>query len=224
MKIVTADQMKRIDRKCAENGLPTNILMENAGKAVAIKVTQILGDYYSKKVVILAGPGNNGGDGLVAARYLHESGLEVSLYLFGKKRIDDPNLEMVHDRNIPCTDVSGDNNLDGLDTDLHDADAVLDALFGTGTNRPLEGVYKQTLEIVGKVAEKNPDLHIFAVDIPSGMNADTGAVDDVCLYTDDTITLGYPKVGMYNHPGSERVGRITVADIGIPPQLAEDSR
>ena len=222
MKIVTAEQMMRIDHECAESGLPTSVLMENAGKAVAVEVTRILGDYYSKKIVVLAGPGNNGGDGLVAARYLWDSGLGVRLYLFGKKRVDDPNLEMVHDRNISCTEISADNNLDGLDTDLRDADAVLDALFGTGNNRPLEGVFRQALSKVSKASEENTDLHIFAVDIPSGMNANTGAVDDVCLYADDTITLGYPKVGMYNQPGSERAGRITVVDIGIPSQMAED--
>jgi hydroxyethylthiazole kinase-like uncharacterized protein yjeF len=222
MKIVTAEQMMRIDRECADNGLPTNVLMENAGRVVGVEVTRILGDYYSKKIIILAGPGNNGGDGLVAARYLWDSGLEVRLYLFGKKRIDDPNLEMIHDRNISCTEVSADDNLDGLDTDLRDADAVLDALFGTGNNRPLEGIFRQALSKVSKAFEENPHLHIFAVDIPSGMNANTGTVDDICLYADDTITLGYPKVGMYNHPGSERCGRITVVDIGIPSQMAED--
>ncbi|UCD08311.1 MAG: NAD(P)H-hydrate dehydratase [Dehalococcoidales bacterium] len=222
MKIVTAEQMMRIDRECAENGLPTSVLMENAGKAVAVEVTRILGDYYSKKIVILAGPGNNGGDGLVAARYLHESGLEVSLYLFGKKRIDDPNLEMIHDRNIFCTEISGDKNLEGFDTDLQNADVVLDALFGTGNNRPIEGAFRQALDKVSKVTEDNPDLRVFAVDIPSGMNADTGAIDEVCLYADDTITLGYPKTGLYNQPGSERVGRITIVDIGIPPEMADD--
>ncbi|MBN2075760.1 MAG: NAD(P)H-hydrate dehydratase [Dehalococcoidales bacterium] len=221
MKIVTANQMMRIDRECAENGLPTSILMENAGKAVAVEAARILGEYYSKKIVILAGPGNNGGDGLVAARYLWDSGLEVRLYLFGKKRVDDPNLELIHDRNISCTEVSTDNDLNELTTDLRDTDAVLDALFGTGTNRPLEGVFRQALDMIGKASRENPNLQVFAVDIPSGMNADTGAVDDVCLYADDTITLGYPKVGMYNYPGSERVGRITVVDIGIPPQMAE---
>ena len=222
MKIVTAEQMTRIDRECAENGLPTSVLMENAGKAVAVEVARILGDYYSKKIIVLAGPGNNGGDGLVAARYLWDSGLEVRLYLFGKKRIDDPNLEMIHDRNISCTEVSADNCLDELYIDLQDANAVLDALFGTGNNRPLEGVFRKALDQASKAAAKNPYLHIFAVDIPSGMNADTGTVDDACLYTDDTITLGYPKVGMYNQPGSERAGRITVVDIGIPLQMAED--
>ena len=222
MKIVTAEQMMRIDRECAENGLPTSVLMENAGRAVAVEVARILGEYYTKKIVILAGPGNNGGDGLVAARYLWDSGLEVRLYLFGKKRKDDTNLEMVLERNISCTEVSTDNDHNELTIDLQDADAVLDALFGTGNNRPLEGVFRQALDKVGKASGVNPDLHIFAVDIPSGMNANTGAVDDVCLYTDDTITLGCPKVGMYNSPGSERVGRITVVDIGIPPKMAED--
>jgi NAD(P)H-hydrate epimerase len=222
MKIVTAEQMMRIDRECAENGLPTSVLMENAGKAVAIEVTRILGDYYSKKIVILAGPGNNGGDALVAARYLWDSGLGVQLYLFGKKREDDFNLEMVLERNMSCTRISTGDNLDRLDADLQSADAVLDGLFGTGNNRPLEGVFRQALDKVRKAAAENQNLHIFAVDIPSGMNANTGAVDDICLYADDTITLGYPKAGMYNQPASERAGRITVVDIGIPPQIAED--
>ncbi|UCC17024.1 MAG: NAD(P)H-hydrate dehydratase [Dehalococcoidales bacterium] len=221
MKIVTADQMMRIDRECAENGLPTSVLMENAGKAVAVEVTRILGDYYSKKIVILAGPGNNGGDGLVAARYLYDSGLEVSIYLFGKERINDPNLNMIHDRNISCTGVTTEHELEGFDADLRDADAILDALFGTGNNRPVEGIFRQALDKVGKAVEKSLYLHVFAVDIPSGMNADTGAVDAVCLYADDTITLGYPKIGMYNQPGSDRVGRITIVDIGIPSHMGE---
>jgi ADP-dependent NAD(P)H-hydrate dehydratase / NAD(P)H-hydrate epimerase len=222
MKIVTAEQMMRIDRKCAENGLPTSLLMENAGRAVAEEVTHILGDVAWKSIVILAGPGNNGGDGLVAGRYLHDRGARVTLCLFGNKRENDKNLELVRERNIHCIAVSDEKDIKEIGKILKAADAAIDALFGTGNNRPLTGIYKQALAEVSRAVQVKPDIHVFALDIPSGMNADTGAVDEACLYADDTITLGYPKIGLYQHPGSVRAGRITIVDIGIPAGMADD--
>jgi len=222
MKIVTAEQMIHIDRQCANNGLPTSILMENAGKEVAGEVIRILGDIDQNNIIILAGPGNNGGDGLVAARHLQNRGAKVTLCLFGKKRENDKNLELVVERNIHCIEVGSETDIKEIGRILKTADAVIDAIFGTGNNRPLTGIYKQALTEVSQAVLVKPDIHIFALDIPSGMNADTGEVDEACLYANDTITLGYPKIGLYNHPGSERAGRITIVDIGIPPGMADD--
>ncbi len=221
MKIVTADQMRQIDQDSAKIGLPTDVLMENAGKAVAEEVRQILGTIDKKNILILIGPGNNGGDGLVAAHHLHDWEAKVILYLCSQRPPDDPNLKLVQERSIPCIEATQGENLDKLDESLLSANAVIDALFGTGKSRPLDGIYQQALDRVSRAKKKQPSLHIIALDLPSGLNADTGAVDPACLYTDNTITLGFPKPGLFNPPGAERAGKITVADIGIPPYLAE---
>jgi len=195
--------------------------MENAGKAVAEEVRRILGAVDTQHILILIGPGNNGGDGLVAARHLHNWGAEVSLYLFSQRPPEDQNLKLVREHSITCVEVAQDKNLDRLDDLLSSATAIIDALFGTGKSRPLGDAFAQALDRVSKAKERQPGLHIIALDLPSGLNADSGAVDPACLYADNTITLGFPKPGLFNPPGAERAGKITVADIGIPPYLAE---
>jgi len=221
MKIVTTDQMHRIEQECAEVDLPTDVLMENAGKAVAEEVGQILNDIDQQHILLLIGPGNNGGDGLVAARHLHDWGAKVSVCLSNQRPANDPNLELVQEREITCIDATQEKNLDGLDELLESADAVIDALFGTGKNRPLGGIFPQVLNIVKEAKVKQPSLCIISLDLPSGLNADTGAVDPACLYADNTITLGFPKPGLFNLPGAERMGELAIADIGIPDHLAE---
>ena len=216
MKVVTADQMRQIDQECGNIALPANVLMENAGKAVAEEVRRILGTIDRQRIIILIGPGNNGGDGLVAARYLHDWGASVGLYLFGQRPPDDPNLKLVQERSITCMEAAQDENMDSLDGLLSSATAVIDALFGTGRSRPLGDTFVQALDRVGKAKERQTGLRIIALDLPSGLNADSGAVDSACLYADNTITLGFPKAGLFNPPGAERAGKITVADIGIP--------
>ena len=139
MKIVTADQMRQIDQECGNIGLPTSVLMENAGKAVAEEVRRILNTVEQKRVLILVGPGNNGGDGLVAARHLHDWGAEVSVYLLGQRSGDDSNLRQVQERSIVCVEAAEDSDMSGLNGLLESADAVVDAVFGTGKSRPLSG-------------------------------------------------------------------------------------
>ena len=221
MKIVTAEQMGQIDRQCAEVGLPTSVLMENAGKAVAEEVRQILGTIDQQHILVLIGPGNNGGDGLVAARHLHDWGAKVSLCLLSQRPPDDPNLKLVQQRGITCVEATQGENLSQLDELLSSASAVIDALFGTGKSRPLGGIFLQALDRVSKAKKRQAGLRVVALDLPSGLNADSGAVDPACLYADNTITLGFPKPGLFNFPGAERVGKITIADIGIPTYLAE---
>ncbi|MBI4181225.1 MAG: NAD(P)H-hydrate dehydratase [Chloroflexi bacterium] len=221
MKILTVEQMRQVERECARIGLPTSVLMENAGQAVAEEVRRILGAIDRQHILILVGPGNNGGDGLVAARHLHDWGADVRLYFLGQRPVDDPNLELVRQRGITGVDVTQDKNLERLDDWLASTTAVIDAILGTGKSRPLADTFRLVLERVSKAREKQPGLPIIALDLPSGLDADSGAVDPACLYADNTITLGFPKPGLFNSPGMERVGRITVADIGIPSSLAE---
>ena len=221
MKILTVEQMRQAEQDCARIGLSTATLMENAGKAVAEEVGRILGASGKQRILILIGPGNNGGDGLVAARYLHDWRAEVSLCLFGRRPADDPNLELVRQRGISGVKAAESDNLDRLDDLLSSANLVIDALFGTGKSRPLGDTFQQALGRVSQASKRQPRFGIVALDLPSGLNADSGAVDPACLYADHTITLGFPKLGLFSPPGSERVGQITVADIGIPSYLVD---
>jgi len=223
VRILTSAQMRQVDQDCAKVGLPPNVLMENAGKAVAEEVRRILGAIDRQHILILIGPGNNGGDGLVAARHLHDWGAEVSLYLFSQRPPDDQNLRLVQERGIACVEVTQDENLDKLDKLLSSTSTVIDALFGTGKSRPLGDIFPPALDMVSGAKKIQPGLRIIALDLPSGLNADTGSVDPACLYVDNTITLGFPKLGLFNSPGAARAGKITVADIGIPAYLAEQA-
>jgi len=221
VKILTITQMRRAEEECAKIGLPPSMLMENAGKAVAEEVRKILGTINQQHILILIGPGNNGGDGLVAARHLHDWGAKVSLYLFSQRPPDDPNLRLVRERNLTCIEAAQDENLGRFDELLSSANAVIDALFGTGKSRPLRGIFRQALDRVSEAKKRRLGLRIIALDLPSGLNADSGAVDPACIYVDNTITLGFPKPGLFNSPGAERAGKIAVADIGIPSNLVE---
>ena len=221
MKVVTAEQMRQIDEECAKTGLPTLFLMENAGRAVAQEVGHILDDIERQRILLLIGPGNNGGDGLVAARYLHDWGTDVTLYLLGQRSDDDSNLELVRQRDIKCIYADRDENRRALSECLSSATAVIDAMFGTGKSRPLGDITIRVLNEVSQAKERRPEIRIVALDLPSGLDADSGAAEPACLYADNTITLGFPKTGLFDSSGIERAGKVTVVDIGIPSQLAD---
>ncbi|MFA5308406.1 MAG: NAD(P)H-hydrate dehydratase [Dehalococcoidales bacterium] len=221
MKIVTAAQMRDIDKECARLGTPTSLLMENAGRAVAEETRDFLGGVKKQHILCLIGAGNNGGDGLVAARYLHGWGAKVSVYLCSARPANDANLQLVKESGVTCIEAEHDKNSVKLDALLDNATGVIDALLGTGRMRPLEGIFKQTLERVNSV-KINRGFKIIAVDLPSGMDADNGAIDPACPAADLTVTLAFPKPGLFCFPGADRAGLIKIADIGIAASLADN--
>jgi len=221
MKILTANQMRQVEQDCANIGLPPDKLMANAGKAFAEETRNILGDIKKQNLLILIGPGNNGGDGLVAARHLHDWGAKITLAFWGKRAEGDPNFAPLKERDLDVIGISEAEGPDTLEDRLPSFTAVIDALFGIGKIRPFQGALKAALEKVGNAKRNRPSLRIIALDLPSGLNADTGDIDPSSLFADNTITLGFPKTGLIRSPGVERVGRITVADIGIPAYLVE---
>ena len=221
MKILTTDQMRQAEQDCVRIGVSTDTLMENAGKAVAEVTGDILGALDRQTILILIGPGNNGGDGLVAARHLHDWGAYVSVYLCSQRAPDDPNLRLVRERGITVVQATEDDDLTHFDTLLSSACTVIDSLFGTGKVRPLSDAFQQVLTRVNAEKGKRPSIRVIAVDLPAGLNADTGEVDPVSPYADNTITLGYPKIGLFRFPGAERVGELTTVEIGIPTHLVE---
>jgi len=222
MKVVTAEQMREIDRKATSIGLTTDILMENAGRAVAEEIKKLVGSVVGKHILVIVGPGNNGGDGLVAGRHLADSGAEVSIYLCAQRPDGDKNLGLAQQRGIVTIQADQDRDFARLHSLLNASEVVVDAVFGTGRSRVLDGVFKAVMSRIVAVKKKIPKLLIIAVDIPSGLDADTGAVDPSCPYVDATVTLGYPKPGLFNFPGAGRAGRVIIADIGLPPSMGED--
>lgn len=223
MKIVTVNQMQQAERDSSRYGISLSMLMENAGKAFAEEVRRILGDTRDQNVLILVGPGNNGGDGLVAARYFFDWGAAgVHVYLCGKRSTDDSNLEEVKKRNIPCCAMEQDLDLKIYNQWLSNSTVVLDAVFGTGKIRPLSGNYSLILKRLQEVKNLRRNLKLISLDLPSGLDADTGLVDPATPAFDCTITLGFPKVGIFNLPGMEKIGKLSVVDIGIPAQLVEE--
>ena len=222
MKVVTAEQMRNIDRSAANIGLTTEALMENAGRSLAEETKKLIGGVIGKRVLVIVGPGNNGGDGLVAGRYLDDWGAEVSLYLCSKRPTGDKNLTLAQERDIAIVQADQDKDFTGFGSLLGSSEVVIDAVLGTGRSRTVEGVFKEVLTRVINSKQANSKLLIIAVDVPSGLDSDTGAVDPSCIYADATVTLGFPKPGLFSFPGAERAGKVIIADIGIPPSLAEN--
>ena len=140
MKVLTTEQMRELEESCARIGLTTEVLMENAGRAVADEVSKILGDIEQRQILFLIGPGNNGGDGLVAARHLHDQGAKVIVYLFGDRPTRDTVLKPIRERRITRVKAIQDDDLERLNEFLESSVAVVDALFGTGTGRPFHGL------------------------------------------------------------------------------------
>ncbi len=217
MKILTSSRMKQAEQECEESGISIATLMENAGKQSASEIRNILGEAFNKNIVILVGPGNNGGDGLVVARYLDKWEAKVHLFLLGERNASDPNLKLVNQSRIMVY-----NNLDELKNLLRSANVLIDALFGTGSNRPIEGIYQEALQKISEAKENHYNFKIVAIDLPSGLNADSGVCDPSCLEADYTVTLGFPKTGLFIAQGPEKAGKVIVADIGIPEYMVRD--
>ncbi len=219
MHIVTVDEMRELEARAAsEYGLTSPILMENAGKSAA----EILAAYIGRSqavvesaVLVLVGPGNNGGDGLVIARYLQEWGARVSLYHWKEQQLIVPTAA----REVPANDLAGE-----LEAAIARADYILDALLGTGRSRALPASMRTLLGRVRQERERRAGLRLVAVDLPTGLNADSGEVDPGTPSVDLTITLAFPKQGFFFFPGREYLGELQVGSIGLPAEMERDLR
>lgn len=220
MKIVNTSQMRELETLAESRGLPASVLMENAGKASAREIEKAYHPLSSKKILVLVGPGNNGGDGLVAARYLTDYNAGVTIVLGAPRKLPDKNLELARQKNIIVIEVW--KNFQELEKALAASNIVIDALFGTGKARPLEGIYKQMLDKLRAQKSRIPSLQIVSLDLPSGLDADTGSVDPSTCPADLTITMACPKKGFFTLPGAEYLGKLIIVDIGIPDALANN--
>ena len=210
MRVVSVEEMRAIEARAGtEYGLDSPALMERAGRGVAQAVRGLLGgDVTGRGVVTLVGPGNNGGDGLVMGRYLEGWGARVVNYRWREATLE----------RMDGTLAVGEDQ-EELQEALAGADVVVDALLGTGHARPLHPLMRAALALAARERERRPEMRIVALDLPSGLNADTGAVDEGTVAADLTVTLAFPKTGLFIFPGAAMVGELTVGAIGLPDEM-----
>ena len=222
MKVVTARQMMSIEKRSALAGVSTDTLMENAGLAVARQVSARVERLPGARVVILVGPGNNGGDGLVIARHLRQWGMSVTACLCGQRPTPDPKLDAARVEGVEIVETSTDPELSRLGQLLGSCHLVVDAILGTGRSRPIRAPLQGILERLAAARIDRNDLDLLAVDLPTGLDCDTARVDPACVAADVTVALGYAKPGHLEFPGADFTGSLEVVDIGIPEALDSD--
>ena len=226
MKILTAAEMREVDRLTTERyGIPSLTLMENAGRRVAEFIRDRFLHLGRCRIVVLCGKGNNGGDGFVAARHLREMGAKVSAYLFASPeevRGDaETNLKRWQEPSGELRVIRGAGDWQGAKNVLHSAGIIVDALLGTGVRGPVEGLLAEVIADVNR-RDPEPDQTTLAVDIPSGLNADTGEFTPACVAADWTVTFTAPKVGMFRGNAERMVGNLLVREIGSPWELVAE--
>ena len=221
MKIVTVDQMRRLEEACVPLGVSLDDLMEQAGLAVAQCARSLLGGAAGRRITVLVGPGNNGADGFVAARHLQRWGAEVVAHLPTPRPEHDPKKEMALLEGVSVCNAADDSGLTRFRDDLGRSSLVIDAVLGTGRARPMEGLVREAMNVLQDEHASNSLMQVLALDLPSGLDADTGQVDPASPRADVTAALGFPKVGHFRFPGAEKVGRLEVLDIGIPLAAAD---
>jgi len=215
LKLVTPAQMREIDsRAIRELGIPSMVLMENAGLSLVEEVEKRLSEGPGK-ISVICGPGNNGGDGMVAARHLADRGHEVLVFLAARKssfRGDArAQLRILRKLGIPVRVVGSPADVEMERRRLENSDVVIDALFGTGLHREIDGLPAESVRAINAC----PGI-VISADIPSGINGKTGFPMGEAVTADVTVTFAYPKLGLVQYPGAHFAGEIVVADIGIP--------
>ncbi len=220
VKVVTSRQMRLIEERSEEAGVSTADLMACAGEEVARRVEGI--PVGGGTVVVLVGRGNNGGDGLVAAKRLSDSGHRVSAYVCVPRRLPDPQMAAAAGAGVAVLRADDDQDMAALDRLLDSAGVVVDAVLGAGRSRPIAGGLEAILRRLTSARAGRPEMRLVAVDVPTGLDADSGAADAACVAADLTVALGFPKTGLLTPSAAAFAGEVDVADIGLPEGVADD--
>ncbi|MCX8023130.1 MAG: NAD(P)H-hydrate dehydratase [Syntrophorhabdaceae bacterium] len=213
MKVLSPERMAKYDEYAIKTwGIPSAVLMENAGRGLY----RLLREYYlkeRKRILVVCGKGNNGGDGFVVARYAIRDGFPVKVLLLGKKEElkGDAALNMRLFQSIGGEIIEGGGKEADVKEEINRGDIVVDAIFGTGLSKPIEGLEAMVIEEINRSQKK-----VIAVDIPSGIDGKRGLVMGCAIKADHTFTFAYPKLGHLLYPGAYYAGRLTVIDISIP--------
>lgn len=221
MRVLTAQEMQRVDRRAIDEfGVPSLVLMENA----AIGIADALAESFptAETVCVLCGPGNNGGDGLALVRHLEARGYGHRTYLVlgnsppkGDAAVQ---LDILVRAELGVETVDGDSDLEPLLEACRAADVVVDALFGTGLSRPLEGHFAALVDALDRLP-----VPLLAVDVPSGLDGSGGGVPGPHARAEVTVTFAAPKVAHVLPPASQSMGRVIVTDLGIPPHWVDEA-
>jgi hydroxyethylthiazole kinase-like uncharacterized protein yjeF len=216
MRVLNAAQMREADRRATEEvGIPSLVLMENAGRQVVAAIEAIHGDLLEGQVAVLCGRGNNGGDGFVVARTLLQRGVDVAVFLFG--HVADvrgdarTNLEILGRLGLTVVEIADSQAWELHFSEVGDSSLIVDAIFGTGLNAPLTGLLETVVADVNAAA-----IPIVSVDLPSGLSADSHDPPGDSIQAGMTVALAAPKVSLVLPPAETRAGDIVIADIGIP--------
>ena len=219
-KIVSVEQMRQLEEAANASGWTYDDMMAMAGAAVAGEVLRRVPRPAGRRVVVLAGSGNNGGDGLVAARHLAEAGMQTAVYLLGKRPSDEAHVATLQQRGGLIVQGDEDQRHRVLSNLVMVCDALVDSVLGTGFRLPLRPEVATYLSVVRSVLDERKSAPlIVAVDAPSGVDCDTGESSPETLAADVTVTLGAAKVGLLRPPGARLAGRLVIADIGIGAQF-----
>ncbi|GMA97792.1 NAD(P)H-hydrate dehydratase [Pelosinus sp. IPA-1] len=222
MKVVTVAQMRKIEQAAIEEyGIPGIVLMENAGVEVVKQIENVLGSIHNKRISVFAGTGNNGGDGYVVARHLYNQGAKVKVFLIGSKAsvVGDAltNLQIITYMGIDVLEVTNSHDWDKVKIAMTFTDCLVDALLGTGFAGQLRENMTQVVESINKMNKVT-----IAIDVPTGVDADTGQIQSVAVKASHTITFALAKQGLLLYPAASYVGELCVADIGVPRLLLSD--
>ena len=217
MKVSSVSEMRELDRTAIEKfGIKEELLMENAGDATYFVLLKEFG-IGGKKFLIFCGSGSNGGDGFVIARKLHSNGGDVKIFVLGDpkkfKGAAKTNLDIVSRLPIEIRQVE---SIESIRSDISHCDAIIDAIFGTGLIRNVEGVYRDVVKLINSSGKT-----VFSADIPSGVNGDTGEVMGIAIVADYTVTYGLPKIGNVLFPGYYHCGKLYVTHISFPRSMVE---
>jgi hydroxyethylthiazole kinase-like uncharacterized protein yjeF len=220
MKIVTGKEMQTLDRRTITQAhVPSTVLMERAGEGIVRHLEEHCGPARGKTITILCGKGNNGGDGLVVARLLHRRGAQIHVVLLRPVTDLGRDAATMYRRLVRVTGRTAIIRFQSADQVRHllaSSDILIDALLGTGLSSVVTGTYREAIELINSAGKP-----VIAVDIPSGLHADTGAILGQAIRATLTITCGLPKLGLYVDAGIDQAGVIRVVDIGIPPTYVD---
>jgi NAD(P)H-hydrate epimerase len=224
MILVTAAEMQEMDRQTIEShGISGLELMEKAGQGATRVLLDQFGDRVKAGVGIVCGKGNNGGDGFVIARCLAQKGIDVSVYLLAKtaalKGDAASNCERLASLDIGIVEIPDEDTFSKFKPRLSNHGLLVDAILGTGLTSDVRGLFKTVINFIN--ALNRTGIAVFAVDIPSGLNADTGQPCGTCIRSQSTATFGLAKIGHFTYPGADYTGSLEIIDIGIPGAVVQ---
>ena len=213
--------MREADRRTIEDvGIPSLVLMENAGRQVVAAMETFFQDLNERRVAVISGKGNNGGDGFVVARTLHQRGVDVSVFVVGQvaevKGDARINIEILGRLGVTVVEIGDEGQWELHFSEISDCDLIVDALFGTGLKSALSGIYETVIADINGAA-----IPVVSIDVPSGMSADTHDLIGDCIEATVTVTLGAPKLPLILPPAEEKSGEVVIADIGIPAGIID---